>query len=245
MGLNYFLPQVQFLTNSQALYERGLMLTSPGAAFQDFDEAVQCFRKAADQGHPGAQLQFGVLCEMGQGVPQDFDKAMLWYCRALEKKEPHASCHIARLYLVGKGVTQNLDEAARLYLVEAKGDCVYAQFMLGLIMEGKSGSDAALPWYRRAAEGGVTGAQAKMGELLSDNLFGKPDYVEACVWLSLAADSGDKISATLLRRVKLKLTYNQLLEAHDRASAVTKRLEENQKKRGGKPSWSWALRPTM
>jgi TPR repeat protein len=209
MGLNHFLPQVQFLTNSQALYERGIVLISPGGAFQDFDEAAQCFRKAADQGHAAAQLEFGVLCEKGQGVPQDFAEAMVWYRKAVEKKGQHASCHIATLYQLGKGV---------------------AQFNLGLILETKHDTDAALQWYRRAAEGGVTQAQAKMGELLNDSLFGKPDYVEACMWLSLAADAGDKISATLLRRVKPKLTYNQLLQANDRAAAVTKRLEEIQKK---------------
>jgi TPR repeat protein len=233
-GLNHFLPQVQFLTNSQALYERGLMLISPGGAFQDFDEAAQCFRKAADQGHAGAQLQLGVLCETGQGVPQNFHEAMFWYRRAATNEELHANCRIAALYHYGKGVPEDLDEAARLYRVEAGKDCFPSQFNLAVLLEGKGGIEEALPWYRRAAEGGVREAQAKMGGILSDNLFGKPDYVEACMWFTLAADGGDKVSATLLRRVKSKLTYAQLVEANERAAEITKRLEEKQKKQRSK-----------
>jgi TPR repeat protein len=233
-ALNHFLPQVQFLTNSQALYNRGLMLSSPGGALQDFDEAAQCFRKAADQGHPGAQLRFGMLCQDGQGVREDFGEAMRWYRKAAEQKEPHAACSIARLYHNGKGVTQDLDEAARWYRLEAEGDCEAAQFSLGLISEARLDTDAAVKWYRLAAAAGVVPAQSKVGDLLSDGLFAKADYVEACQWLSLAAVGGDKMSEIRLRRLKPKLTIEQLREAEKRAAAVTEGLARKKKEQNKK-----------
>jgi len=226
VGLNRFLPRVHHLTDSQALYERGLMLISPDSAFQDFDEAAQCFRKAADQGHAGAQLQFGLLCQSGQGVREDFTAAMRWYRKAADQKEPHATCQIAVLYHEGIGVPQDLDEAAKWYRLEADGNCARSQFNLGRILEAKLDTDAAVKWYRRAAEGGVTAAQAKLGDLLSDGLFAKPDYVEACQWLSLAATAGDKFSEIRFRRLKAKLTLEQIMDAEKRADAVTKRLEQ-------------------
>jgi TPR repeat protein len=233
-ALNHFLPQVQFLTNSQALYERGLELIAPNGAFQDFKEAAECFKKAADQGHGGAQLQLGLLCENGQGVPEDFAEAMRWYRMAATSEAPHANCRIAALYHNGKGVSQDLDEAARLYRIEAERDCALSQFYLAQILEAKKGIDDALPWYRRAAEGGATEAQAKLGDLLSDSISDKQDNVEAYKWLSLAADAGDKFSASRLNKLKSKLTYKQILEGNERAAAVAKRLQEKQRKQPGK-----------
>ena len=84
--------------------------------------------------------------------------------------------------------------------------------------------------YRRAAEAGATPAQAKLGNLLSDGFSTTPDYVEACQWLMLTADGGDKSSQLRLRRIKAKLAIEQFKEAVKRAAAVTHRLEEREKK---------------
>jgi TPR repeat protein len=91
-------------------------------------------------------------------------------------------------------------------------------------------TEEALKWYRRAAEAGATPAQAKLGNLLSDGFSTTPDYVEACQWLMLAADGGDKSSQLRLRRIKAKLAIEQFQEAVKRAAAVTHRLEEQAKK---------------
>ena len=231
MGLNRFLPQVQFLTNGQALYERGLRVSSMAGMLQDVDEASQCFRKAAELGHAGAQLQLGGLYESGRGVGADPVEAMRWYRKASAQHEPHANCSIAALHQDGKGVAQDLDEAARLFRLEAEANCARAQFDLGRILETKLDSEAALQWYRRAAEQGLPAAQARAGDLLSDGLFVTADLVESCQWLSLAAAAGDKLSEIRLRRLKAKLTNEQLGEVEKRVTAATRRLDEIKKAR--------------
>ena len=52
-----------------------------------------------------------------------------------------------------------------------------------------------------------------------------PDYVEACQWLILAAESGNKVYAINLRIVKARLSPEQLKEAEARANAIKDRLE--------------------
>jgi tetratricopeptide (TPR) repeat protein len=234
-ALTRFLPQVEFLTNTQALFERGLTLIDPDGSFQDFDEAVQCFRKAASQGHAGAELEIGHLYERGLGVREDFEEAMRCYRKAAERHEPHSACAIGGLYLEGKGVRQDLDEAAKWLRLDAQEGCARAQFGLGLLLDKDRKTEEAVPWFRRAAEAGTTQAQAKLGELLGDGLFVKQDYVEACQWLSLAAAAGDKLSAFRLRRVKAKLTLPQITQAEAGADAVRERLELQQKKKP--PTW--------
>jgi TPR repeat protein len=234
--LNRFLPQVQFLADSKALFERGLMLISDKSVLRDFDEAAQCFRKAAEQGHAGAQMNLGLLCEQGKGVPKDFAEAMRWYLKAAAQKELHASCHVADLYRYGKGVNVDPDEAAKWYKKEVEEQCTAAQFNLASICEEQRKMPEALTWYRRAAEGADSGprtaAQAHLGELLSEGFFTTADYVEAWQWLTLAASGGDELSGIRLRRLKAKMTDEQLGEAGKRTEAFEKRLEEKGKKQG-------------
>ena len=42
-------------------------------------EAAQWFRKAAEQGVPGAQTNFGLLLARGHGVPQDYVEAFKFF----------------------------------------------------------------------------------------------------------------------------------------------------------------------
>ena len=101
-------------------------------------------------------------------------------------------------------------------------------------LETKLDAEGAVKWYRRAAADGTTAAQVKLGDLLSEGLFVTADYVEACQWLSLAAGAGDKMSGISLRRLKAKLTDEQLKEAEKRAAAVTQRLEDMKKEQEAK-----------
>ena len=56
----------------------GVMLAA-GEGVPEYDvEAVAWFRRAAEQGHAGAQLNLGVMYAAGSGVPQDNVEAHMW-----------------------------------------------------------------------------------------------------------------------------------------------------------------------
>jgi TPR repeat protein len=48
----------------------------------DYGAAAQWYRKAADQNHPLAQFNLGILYAQGQGVPQDKTAALGWLLKA-------------------------------------------------------------------------------------------------------------------------------------------------------------------
>ncbi|WP_304666925.1 tetratricopeptide repeat protein, partial [Neisseria bergeri] len=52
---------------------------------QDYAQAVQWYRKAAEQGYAGAQVNLGLMYEQGQGVRQDYAQAVQWYRKAAEQ----------------------------------------------------------------------------------------------------------------------------------------------------------------
>ena len=61
-----------------------MYLDGKGVA-QDYKEAVNWYRKAAEQGNARAQNNLGLLYEKGRGVPQDYAEAMKWYRKAAEQ----------------------------------------------------------------------------------------------------------------------------------------------------------------
>ena len=61
----------------EAQYNLGVYAAGRGVS-QDAAEAVTWFRRAAEQGHAGAQLNLGLMYAAGRGVPQDNVEAHMW-----------------------------------------------------------------------------------------------------------------------------------------------------------------------
>jgi hypothetical protein len=64
----------------------GSKVAAPGAVTQDFAQAAQWYLKAADQGHPGAQLELARLYTVGLGVGRDPAEAARWRRQAAEPR---------------------------------------------------------------------------------------------------------------------------------------------------------------
>eukprot|EP00013_Stygamoeba_regulata_P017405 CAMPEP_0177668222 /NCGR_PEP_ID=MMETSP0447-20121125/22628_1 /TAXON_ID=0 /ORGANISM="Stygamoeba regulata, Strain BSH-02190019" /LENGTH=75 /DNA_ID=CAMNT_0019174679 /DNA_START=300 /DNA_END=526 /DNA_ORIENTATION=- len=63
--------------DAQAAIQGGKeVLTIRDCVDQDFEEAADWFRKAAEQGHVGAQYNMGVMYLDGEGLPMDVGEAV-------------------------------------------------------------------------------------------------------------------------------------------------------------------------
>lgn len=86
-------------------------------------EAVEWYRKAADQGNADAQLALGNLLIGGKGVPKDSVEAAKWFLAAAEQGKPAAQLQVARMHLSGLGVPKSQVEACMWgKLAAEKGD---------------------------------------------------------------------------------------------------------------------------
>ena len=54
------------------------------------DEKFDDTKKAAEQGHAGAQLALGFMYAYGRGVPEDDTEAVKWYRKAAEQGHAEA-----------------------------------------------------------------------------------------------------------------------------------------------------------
>jgi len=94
----------------------------------------------------------------------------------------------------GAGAAAPSGEIARLVERANRGDA-NAQFSLGLRYDKGNGvgrdRQAAMDWYRKAAEQGHPSAQVNLGYLIEHPPAGKGDPAEASRWYRRAAESGD------------------------------------------------------
>jgi TPR repeat protein len=63
-------------------------------------EAVKCFKQAAAQNHPAAQLNLGVCYERGDGVAKDEVEAYKWYLLAAAQGDNKARRNASMLELM-------------------------------------------------------------------------------------------------------------------------------------------------
>jgi len=117
----------------------------------DSAQAAFWFRKAAEQGHWGAQVQLSILYVSGESLPQDGPKALAWLHTAIER---------------GNKAHVELHRNVKLRVDAERGEA-QAQYGLGLhYEEGKRGvaqdEVKAEIWFRKAAEQGHLGAQDRL-----------------------------------------------------------------------------------
>ncbi len=70
------------------------MESSGTGALHDFAAAANWYRKAADQNHPVAQFNLGLMLAQGQGLERNDDAALSWITKAAEAGEAGAQSNL-------------------------------------------------------------------------------------------------------------------------------------------------------
>ena len=84
-------------------------------ASKRYDEAVDWYRKSADQGYYRAQNNLGMKYVFGEGVAQDYSQAAQWFQKAADQGDALAQRNLGDLYYKGQGVSQDYVKAAYWY----------------------------------------------------------------------------------------------------------------------------------
>jgi hypothetical protein len=100
----------------------------------DYSQAVDWYRKAAEQGQREAQFGLGARYLLGQGVSQDLDEARRWLTRAANRGHPYAQFLLAKMFEAGEGGPVDAASAAKYYEPAANFGIAEAQYRLGLLL---------------------------------------------------------------------------------------------------------------
>lgn len=80
--------------DADAQFSLGLKYANSEGAAQDYVQAAQWYRKAADQSHSLAQFNLGMMYANGQGVPRDDAQAMIWFHKAAHQGDAGAQFNL-------------------------------------------------------------------------------------------------------------------------------------------------------
>ena len=69
----------------------------------NYREALEWYRKAAEQGYAPAQVNLGSLYAEGQGTPQDFQEALRWYHKAADQGYAPAQFNLGIMCVMNQG----------------------------------------------------------------------------------------------------------------------------------------------
>jgi hypothetical protein len=159
----------------------------------DFVLALSLYRSLADGGNKIAEYDVGLIYEQGGGgVKQNYALALDWYRRSADHGYADAQARLGSMYLSGDGVAQNIPEGLSLTKKAAEQGLPRAERGLGRIYEtGVFGVSKdlgkATNWYRKASDGGDTGAQDDLRRL-GASLSNRPTRATALDIKGIALD---------------------------------------------------------
>lgn len=235
-----------FIGVSQALasFEDGLSASKNG----DYTRAMREFRSLAEHGHADAQVQLGIMYEMGLGVKKNYSEAAKWYQKAAINGE--SSAHKRLLEMKKRGLNSSsyppVPENFEGNLKEPQ-----IQYDIGVMYYKGIGVDSdpdiAYRWFCMAANQGHAKAQNDMAVMLSKGIGTKQDSSEAYVWFLKAAEQGYEDSQFNLGLLlstgegkgmpqHFSLAYmwfeiaaqNGILEARNKQVSLTRLMKESQ-----------------
>lgn len=123
-----------------------------------YEKAVKCFVKGAEQGDDIAQNELGMCYLQGEGVPKDPEKAVKWFGMSAAQGNVISQFNLGTCYERGKGVPKDKEKALDWFRKAAERGHADSQYKLGWSYERGEGvpqDDAeAIHWYEKAEKQG-------------------------------------------------------------------------------------------
>ena len=177
--------------SSSECYDKGLRC----AENSDYINAVYWYRKAAEQGHAGAQCNLGWCYANGQGVNKSMYEAVKWFRKAAEQGNAEAQCNLGECYYFGKGVSEDNNRAFYWFTKAAAQNIAWAQYFLGQCYKNGYGTTAniytAFRYFKLSADRGITAAQCELGKCYAHGWGVDQNMKTARFYLEKAANNND------------------------------------------------------
>jgi TPR repeat protein len=174
---------------------------------KDFAQAMDLYRKAAEEGDRGAELYMGLAYDLGQDVPKNAMEAAKWYRKAAAQGSASASSNLGILYHEGDGMPRDSVEAAAWFERAAARGSASAQYGLGRMYYRGDGVSQSFPeaaaWLEKAAAQGNAPAQILLSYMCATGRGVAGSTATAYMWINLASATEDqaRISRNLIERV--------------------------------------------
>jgi len=175
------------LRDPDVVAARQLLRTDP-------QQGVDMIRSLAEQGHPIAQYNLGMILQEGKVAPRAGAQGVEWLRKAADQGLADAQLAMGLAFNSGVDVEEDQAQAVAWYRKAAEQGNWPAQVNLGLAYWAGNGitrdaAEAAV-WFRRAAEQGAGWGQYYLGRSLVFGAGVPKDAAQGAEWWRKAADQG-------------------------------------------------------
>jgi len=211
------------------LYDRGEIVS------RDREKSIEWLKRAAENGHTGAQNHMGLRAKVGSGQSKNYEVANKWFRLSAAQGYAEAQFYLGQSYRYGLGVSENKVEAIKWYkLAATQGyttalDTLTSSSIYRVYRDIEPPTDAELlKWTRALAEQGDDYARRELGDIYASGKGVQQSYMQAYLWY-LTFDNhqlvnGDKDKLALWAE---KLTAEQIAKAQELAKSCVQNKYEN------------------
>ncbi|MEI6706775.1 MAG: GIY-YIG nuclease family protein [Methylococcales bacterium] len=98
-----------------AQFKLGLMYQLGKGTNRDYKEAIEWYKKAANQGHIDAQINLARMFYDFSWITKNYTEASQWFTKASEQGNVDAYYYLGKMYQHGHGVKQDLKNSGNFY----------------------------------------------------------------------------------------------------------------------------------
>lgn len=173
---------------------------------EEFTEAFELAKEAAEEGNAAAQNLLGTCYINGLGTPPFPSEGVKWFKTAAENGYANAMYNLGICYEKGIGAMANRDKCAEWMLKGANIGSTKAMNWLGWYYNHYNNvrdDSKAISWYKKAAEKNDPEACGNLGWIYLCNSMGMDEdkaRQEAKKWFIKGAELGDESSKTNLKK---------------------------------------------
>ncbi len=176
---------------ADAQYGFAAMLDNGHGVPEDHVAAEIWYRKAAENGHLGAQLSLGYIFREGLGVRQNHGESRRWYEKAANNGDcARAALNLGHLYKLGLGAEQSYARAVSWYLAAAAHEPDADDDDIPYVWEAQKNLREIAAPVQQLAERDDANAQYALSLMYGAGEGVGADKTEALKWRELAAGNG-------------------------------------------------------
>ena len=162
-----YLMKAKNITSGQ-INDLGIIFLDEGK----FEDAQECFLKAASMGEAAAAYNLGMMYHFGKGVEIDYDVAREYYEEAVKSDYPLALNNLGSIYYNGHGVRKDIAKSFPYFCRAAERGVESAQFTVATMLfygQGVAVDKAkAKKWFQKAAAQGCKDSQNYLNSWVDD-----------------------------------------------------------------------------
>jgi TPR repeat protein len=192
-------------------------------------QETSVLEQKAKSGDAKAQVQLGLACATGDGVPKNEGESLKWFRMAADQGDASGEYYLSEMYFTGRGVPMDFAEALKWLRKAAEQGDAHAQYNLAAMYAQGSGVNKddmeAAKWMRKSADQGLAAGEFGLASMYAHGRGVPQSAPEAVNWYRKAVEQGDALAMNNLAYLLATTTDSTVRNLKEAVAIAQKAVE--------------------